>query len=124
MYTSGDINVIEGSEYSEQLRGMMETLCPPPPPPPPQPVEIRPTMTTENGAIQEGMETANKLALEIFQDVSNNNNKILKTSRKFFDCYTNDVHVDNRSKLLFFDTANLIMFHLDPKNYNRIKQTQ
>lgn len=59
MYTSGEINVIEGSEYSDKLCSMMETLCPS--------LEIR---QTENGAIQEGMETANKLALEIFQDVS------------------------------------------------------
>ncbi|KAK6631120.1 hypothetical protein RUM43_014216, partial [Polyplax serrata] len=51
------INVAEGSDYSDKLCGMMETLCPS--------SEIR---QTENGAIQEGMETANKLALEIFQD--------------------------------------------------------
>lgn len=63
MYMSNELNVNAGSELSEiRLCGIMETL---------DPSTVNDDIRQpDNGAIQEGMETANKLALEIFQDVS------------------------------------------------------
>lgn len=78
---SNEVIANAGSELLEsRLCSIMETL---------DPIndDIR---QPDNGAIQEGMETANKLALEIFQDVSSfsffrSNKKLMTQSLSFIN---------------------------------------